>query len=130
MGQSKWLGEKVMKQKYHHSENPRYGWSFQIKAIQFESIERKFSSWIEDGEIQFGEGITLSFSDYLKKMRKMGKTNLEWKKMKDKISDDICRDFNLLADICTNINGVTRVKDVVAYKVHYFGDPKDVYQIL
>jgi hypothetical protein len=131
MGQRKWLGMKVMKDKYHHSEDPRYGRSFQIKAIQFESIEKeKFSSWIEDGEIQFGGGITISFSDYLKRMRKMGKTNLEWKIMKNKMSDAICRDLNRLVDMCTNLNEITRVKDVVAYKVHYFGDPKEVYQIL
>jgi len=131
MGQRKWLGTKVMKNKYHHSEDPKYGQAFQIIAVQFESIEKeKFSDWIEDGEIQFGSGISISFSEYLNRLQKMGETDSEWKKMKNKISDDLCRNLNGILGMCTNLNKVTRIKDVVAYKVHYLGDQKGVYQIL
>lgn len=131
MEQKEWLGTRVMKHKYYHSEDPKYGWAFQIVAVQFESIENeKFSDWIEEGDIQFGDGISINFYDYLKKLRKMGKTYVEWKKMKDLISDDLCRDINRMLDICTNLGKITRVKDVVAYKVHYLGDSKNEYQIL
>jgi hypothetical protein len=126
MGQRKlWLGTEVMKHKYYHSEDPKYGQPFQILAIQLESIEKEFSSWIENGEIQFGDGISVSFSDYLNKIRQVGE---DWKKMKDKISDDICKDLNKLFEMCEMT--VTRVKDVVALKVHYLGEPKGKYQIL
>ena len=128
MGQRKlWLGTEVMKHKYYHSEDPKYGQPFQIMAIQFESIEKEFSSWIENGKIQFGDGIFVSFSDYLNKIRQVGE---DWKKMKDKISDDICKDLNRILDMCENLNNKTRVKDVVAYKIHYVGEPKDKVQIL
>ena len=131
MGQRKWLGTKVMKNKYHHSEDPKYGQAFQIIAVQFECIEReKFSDWIENGEIQFEDEVSISFSEYLNRMQKMGETDLEWKKMKRKISDDICQNINEIFDMCKNLGNITRIKDVVAYKIHYFGDPKDVFQIL
>lgn len=128
MGQRKlWLGTEVIKHKYYHSEDPKYGQPFQILAVQLESIEKEFSDWIENGEIQFGDGISVSFSDYLNKIRQVGE---DWKKMKDKISDDICKDLNRILDMCENLNNETRVKDVVAYKIHYVGDPKEVCQIL
>ena len=129
MGQRKlWLGTEVIKHKYYHSEDPKYGQPFQILAVQLESIKQgKFSDWIENGEIQFGDGISVSFSDYLNKIRLMGE---DWKKMKERISDEICKDLNRILDMCENLNNETRVKDVVAYKIHYVGDPKEVCQIL
>ena len=128
MGQRKlWLGTEVIKHKYYHSEDPKYGQPFQILAVQLESIEKEFSSWIENGEIQLGDGISVSFSDYLNKIRQVGE---DWKKMKDKISDDICKDLNRILDMCENLNNETRVKDVVAYKIHYVGETKDKVQIL
>lgn len=127
MGQKLWLGTEVMKHKYYHSEDPKNGQPFQIVAIQLESIEKEFSDWIENGEIQFGDGISVSFSDYLNKIRQVGE---DWKKMKDKISDDICKDLNRILDMCENLNNETRVKDVVAYKIHYVGEPKNKVQIL
>ena len=125
-----WLGTETMNHKYHHSEDPKFGQAFQIMAIQFESIDGDYTDWIENGEIQFESKISISSSDYLFRMRKMGETNLEWMKMKNKISDELCGDINRLIDMCTNLNDVTRVKDVVAYKIHYLGDKKGVYQIL
>jgi hypothetical protein len=131
MGQRKrklWLGTEVIDHKYYRSEDPKYGQPFQIVAIQLESIEKeKFTGWIEDGEIPFGGGV-IDFSDYLKKIRKVGENDREVKKMKDKISDDICKDLNKLFEMCSIT--VTRVKDVVALKVHYLGEPKGKYQIL
>ena len=130
MGQRKfWLGTEVMDHKYYRSEDPKYGQPFQIVAIQLESIEReKFTRWIEKGEILFGRGVSVSFSDYLNEIRKVGENDREVKKMKDKISDDICKDLNKLFEMCSMT--VTRVKDVVALKVHYLGEPKGNYQIL
>ena len=128
MGQKNlWLGMEVMKHKYYHFEDPKYGQPFQIVAIQLESIDGKFTGWIEDGEIPFGEGV-IDFSDYLKKIRKVGENDREVKKMKDKISDDISKDLNKLFEMCEMT--VTRVKDVVALKVHYLGEPNGKYQIL
>ena len=130
MGQRKiWLGTEVVDHKYYRSEDPKYGQPFQVVAIQLESIEKgKFTGWIEDGEILFGGGVSVSFSDYLKKIRKVGENDREVKRMKDKISDDICRDLNKLLEMSSMT--VTRVKDVVALKVHYLGEPKGENQIL
>ena len=124
-----WLGTEVMNHKYYHSEDPKYGQPFQIMAVQLESIEKgKFTGWIEEGEILLGGGVSISFSDYLNKIRKVGENDKEVKKMKDKISDDICKDLNKVFEMCSMT--VTRVKDVVALKVHYLGEPKGKYQIL
>ena len=130
MGQRKWLGTKVMKTKYHHSEDPKYGRKFQIVAVQFESIEKKFSDWIEEGKVQVGRGISIDFSEYLGRIREMGRNDLEWKKMKTKISDDVCKDFNTMMGMCTNLDDVIRVKDIVAYKIRYLWDPIGETQIL
>jgi len=129
MGQRKlWLGTEVMKHKYYHSEDPKYGQPFQIVALQLESIEGKFTGWIEEGEILFGGDVSIDFSDYLNEIRKVGENDREVKRMKDKISDDICEDLNRLLEMSSMT--VTRVKDVVALKVHYLGEPKGKYQIL
>jgi hypothetical protein len=94
-----------------------------------ESIEKgKFTGWIEKGEILFGGGVSVNFSDYLKQIRKVGENDREVKRMKDKISDDICKDLNKLMEMCSMT--VTRVKDVVALKVHYLGEPKGENRIL
>lgn len=131
MGQRKfWLGTEVMDHKYYHSEDPKYGQPFQIVAIQLESIEKgKFTGWIENGKIPAGGGVFIDFSDYLKQIRKVGENDREVKRMKDKISDAICKDLNKLMEMCS-IATVTRVKDVVALKVHYLGEPMGKYQIL
>jgi hypothetical protein len=130
MGQRKfWLGTEVMGHKYYRSEDPKYGQPFQIVAVQLESIEEgKFTGWIENGKIPTGGGVFIDFSDYLKKIRKVGENNREVKRMKDKISDDICKDLNKLIEMCSMT--VTRVKDVVALKVHYLGEPKGENRIL
>ena len=130
MGRKKfWLGTEVMNHKYYRSEDPKYGQPFQIVAIQLESIEReKFTGWIENGEIMFGENEGIDFSEYLNRIRKVGENDREVKRMKDKISDDICKDLNKLFEMCEMT--VTRVKDVVALKVHYLGEPKGENWIL
>lgn len=129
MGQKIWLGTKVVDHKYHHSEDPKYGQMFQITAIQFESIEKgKFSDWI-DGKIQFEEDNTLiNFSEYFTKVRKVGENIRDWKKTKDKISENVCKDLNTI--IGMSVKRITPIKDIVAYKVHYVGDPKGTCQIL
>lgn len=122
MGQRKWLGEKVMKQKYHHSEDPKYGQAFQIIAIQLESIDNDFTDWIEKGKIQLCGGIQVDFSEYLKGLRKMGENDREWKKMKEMISDEVCGDLNTLFGMA--LKKITPVKDIVAFKIRYIGDRK------
>jgi hypothetical protein len=124
MGRRKfWLGTEVMSHKYYRSEDPKYGQPFQIQAIQLESIEREFTGWIEEGKISFGGGECIDFSDYLNKLRKVGENDREVKKMKDRISDDVCEDLNKLFEMYSM--DVTRVKDVVALKVHYLGERED-----
>lgn len=129
MGQRKfWLGTEVMDHKYYRSEDLKYGQPFQIVAIQLESIEGKFTGWIKNGEFLFGGGVCVDFSDYLNELRKVGENDREIKKMKNEISDIICKDLNNLLEISSMT--ATRVKDVVALKVHYLGEPKGKYQIL
>lgn len=124
MGQRKriWLGTEVMDHKYNHSEDPKYGQAFQIIAIQLESIDNDFTDWIEKGKIQLCGGMEIDFSEYLKGLRKMGENDREWKKMKEMISDEICKDLNTLFGMASK--KITPVKDIVAYKIRYIGDRK------
>lgn len=128
MGRKIWLGKAVLDQKYGHTEDPKYGQDFQIVAIQLESINNDYTDWIEKGKINLCGGMTVDFSEYLNKIRMVGENDREVKKMKNKISDDICKDLNKLIEMCSMT--VTRVKDVVALKVHYLGEPRGKYQIL
>lgn len=130
MGQRKkfWLGTEVIDHKYGHSEDPKYGQAFQIVAIQLESIDNYFTGWIGKGKIQLCSGMQVDFSEYLKGLRKMGESDLEWKRMKKMISNDICGDLNKLFGMA--LKKITPVKDIVAFKIRYLGDPRSKCQIL
>jgi hypothetical protein len=123
-----WLGTEVMDHKYGHTEDPMYGQAFQIMAIQLESIDNEFTDWIENGKVRLCGGIEIDFSEYLKGLRKMGENDREWKKMKEMISNDICGDLNTLFGMA--LKNITPVKDIVAFKIRYLGDPRSKCQIL
>lgn len=117
-----------MDHKYPHTEDPKYGQAFQIIAIQLESIDNDYTDWIEKGKIRLEGEMCIDFSEYLKGLRKMGKNDYEWKKMKNMISDEVCGDLNTLFGM--TLKKITPVKDIVAYKIRYLGDPRSKCQIL
>lgn len=107
--------KKENKRFYPTEEDPRYGQAFQIVEVQFQDIDRDFTGWIGNTpEVKFTE----------KELISVGKDWSEWRKVKNRISDALCGTFNGLK--LTN----TPLKDVVAIKAHYLGDPRGVYQIL
>jgi len=122
MGRKIWLGNAVLDQKYDHTEDPKYGQAFQIVAIQLESIDNDFTDWIEKGKVRLCGGMCIDFSEYLKGLRKMGENDREWKKMKEMISDEVCRDLNTMFGMA--IKKITPVKDIAAFKIRYIGDHK------
>ena len=106
---NKWWEDKKY---YPTEEEPRYGECFQIKAIQtVKNIDGYYSKWI-----------LCNFDK--NELIPVGKNWGEWRKRKQKISDDMCKIFNWDKSIKVPI------KDVVALKVHYLGDPAQSHQIL
>ena len=103
-------GTKQNKRFWPTEEDPRYGQSFQLVEIQLENIDHQFTGWIK-----------AEYED--NRLIPIGNTWHEWKKKKQTISDEFCKGINRMISS-------TPYKDVVALKVHYFGDPRGVYQIV
>ncbi len=110
MGRKRELWPTVEKKYTWTEENPRYGQAFQLVAIQLENIDRELKDWLD-----------VEYTD--NRLIKVGKDWFEYKKMKNKLSDEWVENLNHM------ITG-TPFKDVVALKVHYFGDKPNIYHIL
>ena len=102
---------KKQKRFWPSEENPRYGEAFQIVAVQMVTIEREFTEWIP---IQWKRG----------RIEPVGKDWFEWRKNKTAISEELTKFFNS--------SGRTGdpYREMVAMKIHYFGDGPRTYRVV
>ena len=98
-------------------EDPCYGSAFYLKAVQLVNIDGEYTDWIPLSK--------LYLSDYTEgKLLSIGKDKKEWIETKRKISDAYCSCIN-----CLSKEYITPFKQVVALKIRYLGEPKDVSHV-
>ena len=112
-------------------ENPRYGSKFIVVGIQLQDIDGYYTEMM-DFKIMNKE------DKEIPRLFSAGKSWGEWKRIKEKLSDEICTSLNKMRmnswheerkrALAPFLAGPAPVnfKDVVALKVRYFGDRKTV----